>query len=422
MEPIIEVKNLSVIYNLGKSNEAVALDDVNLEIYPGEYVVFFGPSGCGKSTLLYCLAGLLTPTKGEIIVYRDKLSDLSPKEMVLYRRMVVGMIFQAYNLIPTLTVLDNVLLPHIFGGLNLKESIKKAKLLLQRFGIENLANRYPFELSGGQQQRVAIARALMYDPPILLADEPVGNLDSASAKVVMDTLKEINEKMGKTIVLVTHEASYLEDAHRVFHMKDGKIIRVVINEKKKQIGPFEGKRVIQKVLPKEKPVLHPSSLALYLLTSFDEAVIRRLEEAIRKRISGEIDAQQFKEILDRPFEKGGVGLYRQTAESFAQKIERILAESEALKEVLPEKPVEEIQKKVERLRKFILEGWKGSLKTEEQLKRLDEAILLRLEKKIGKKEFQRLLDLPLKKGGVGLDRRTARNFARKLEVALIHEF
>jgi putative ABC transport system ATP-binding protein len=422
MVPIIEVKNLSVIYNLGKSNEAVALDDVNLEIYPGEYVVFFGPSGCGKSTLLYCLAGLLTPTKGEIIVYKDKLSDLSPKEMVLYRRMVVGMIFQAYNLIPTLTVLDNVLLPHIFGGLNLKESVKKAKLLLQKFGIENLANRYPSELSGGQQQRVAIARALMYDPPILLADEPVGNLDSASAKVVMDTLKEINEKMGKTIILVTHEASYLEDAHRVFHMKDGKIIRVVVNEKKKQIGPFKGVRVIQKVLPKEKPVLHPSSLALYLLTSFDEAVIRRLEEAIRKRISGEIDAQQFKEILDRPFEKGGVGLYRQTAESFAQKIERILAESEALKEVLPEKPVEEIQKKVEKLRKFILEGWKGSLKTEEQLRRLDEAILLRLEKKIGKKEFQRLLDLPLKKGGVGLDRRTARNFARKLEVALIHEF
>jgi putative ABC transport system ATP-binding protein len=422
MEPIIEVKNLSVIYNLGKSNEAVALDDVNLEIYPGEYVVFFGPSGCGKSTLLYCLAGLLTPTKGEIIVYREKLSNLSPKEMVLYRRMVVGMIFQAYNLIPTLTVLDNVLLPHIFGGLNLKESVKKAKLLLQRFGIENLANRYPSELSGGQQQRVAIARALMYDPPILLADEPVGNLDSASAKVVMDTLKEINEKMGKTIILVTHEASYLEDAHRVFHMKDGKIIRVVVNEKKKQIGPFKGVRVVQKVLPKEKPVLHPTSLALYLLTSFDEAVIQRLEEAIRKRISGEIGEQEFREILDRPFEKGGVGLYRQTAQSFAQKIERILAESEALKEVLPEKPVEEIQKKVERLRKFILEGWKGSLKTEEQLRRLDEAILLRLEKKIGKKEFQRLLDLPLKKGGVGLDRRTARNFARKLEVALIHEF
>jgi putative ABC transport system ATP-binding protein len=422
MDPIIEVKNLSVIYNLGKSNEAVALDDVNLEIYPGEYVVFFGPSGCGKSTLLYCLAGLLTPTKGEIVVYREKLSNLSPKEMVLYRRMIVGMIFQAYNLIPTLTVLDNVLLPHIFGGLSLKESVKKTKLLLQRFGIENLASRYPSELSGGQQQRVAIARALMYDPPILLADEPVGNLDSASAKIVMDTLKEINEKMGKTIVLVTHEASYLEDAHRVFHMKDGKIIRIVVNEKKKQIGPFEGKRVIQKVLPREKPILHPSSLALYLLTSFDEAVIQRLEEAIRKRISGEIDAQQFKEILDRPFEKGGVGLYRQTAESFAQKIERILAESEALKEVLPEKPVEEIQMKVERLRKFILEGWKGSLKTEEQLKRLDEAIRLRLEKKIGKKEFQRLLDLPLKKGGVGLDRRTARNFARKLEVALIHEF
>jgi putative ABC transport system ATP-binding protein len=420
MRPIIEVKNLSVIYNFGKSNEVVALDDVSLEIYPGEYVIFYGPSGCGKSTLLYCLAGLQTPTRGEIFVQGRALSKFSPEEMVNHRRLMIGMIFQNYNLISTLTVLDNVLSPHIFGGLIPKVSIEKAKFLLQKFGIENLANRYPTELSGGQQQRVAIARALMYDPPILLADEPVGNLDSVSAKVVMDTLREVNESLGKTIILVTHEPFYLDYAHRVFHMKDGRIVRVVVNPKRKQIGPFEEVKVVKKAPPRKKPLPHPRALAQYLLTSLDEPIIRRLENVIRKRILGEINEQQFREILDKPFEEGGVGLYRQTAESFAQKIERVLAESEISKEeVLPEKPKEEIEKRVESLRKFLLEGWRGSLKVEEQLKRLDEAIRLRLEGKIDKREFQRRLDLPLKEGGVGLDRRTARNFARKLELALL---
>jgi len=420
MKPIIEVKNLSVIYNLGKSNEVVALDDVSLEIYPGEYIIFFGPSGCGKSTLLYCLAGMQTPTRGEILVQGKALSELSPQEMVNHRRLMIGMIFQAYNLIPTLKVLDNVLLPHIFGGLIPGVSIEKAKSLLKRLGIEKLANRYPSELSGGQQQRVAIARALMYDPPILLADEPVGNLDSVSAKVVMDTLREINEKFVKTIILVTHEPFYLDYAHRVFHMKDGRIIRVVVNPKRKQIGPFEEVKIVKKVPPRKKALPHPRALAQYLLTSFDQAVIRRLERAIRKRMLGEITEAQFREILDRPFEEGGVGLYRQTAESLSQKIERVLSEIELLKEEIPpEKPRTEIDIKVENLRKFLLEGWKGSLKREEELKRLDECIRLRLEGKIDQKEFQRRLDLPFKEGGVGLNKRTARNFAKKLELLLL---
>jgi len=420
MESIIKVKNLSVIYNLGKGNEAVALDDVSLEIYSGEYIIFYGPSGCGKSTLLYCLAGLETPTRGETLVRGKALSELSSEEMVNHRRLVIGMIFQAYNLIPTLKVLDNVLLPNIFGGLIPGVSVEKAKSLLERLGIEKLASRYPFELSGGQQQRVAIARALIYNPPILFADEPVGNLDSVSAKIVMDTLTELNEKFTKTVILVTHEPFYLDYAHRVFHMKDGRIVREVVNPKRKQISPFEEIRVAKKAPLREKPLLQPRAFAQYLLTSFDRPVIRRLERVIKKRMLGKITEAQFRENLDRPFEKGGIGLYRQTAESFSQKIERVLAESEFLKEEIPtEKPLAEIDIRVKNLRKFLLENWEGSLKKEEELNRLDNFIRLRLEEKIDKKKFQKNLDLSFKEGGVGLNRRTARNFARKLELALL---
>lgn len=427
MTPIIETKNLSVIYNLGKSNEGVAIEDINLKIYPGEYVIFYGPSGCGKSTLLYCITGLETPTRGEIFVAGISLANLSPPKMVNLRRLKIGMIFQAYNLIPTLNVLDNVLLPIIFGGLIPEVSVKEAKSLLEKFGVTNLADRYPRELSGGQQQRVAIARALIYWPPILFADEPVGSLDSVSAKIVMDTLTELNEKYQRTIILVTHEPFYLDYAHRVFHMKDGRIVREVINPKRKPIAPLIPEMIpvkeaagLKKAPPRAKPFLQPRALAQYLLTSLDRPVIRRLERAIKKRMLGEITEARFREILDRPFEKGGVGLYRQTAESFSQKIERVLSESEFLKEEIPmEKPLAEIDLRVRNLRKFLLESWEGSLKKEEELNRLDYFIRLRLEGKIDRKEFQRCLDLPSKEGGVGLNRRTAGNFARRLEITLI---
>jgi len=422
MEPIIKTENLTVIYELGKSNETIAINNINLEIYPGEYIICFGPSGCGKSTLLYCLAGLETPTRGEILIEGKSLTHFSQKELVNHRRLKVGMIFQAYNLIPTLKVLDNVLLPIAFGGLISETGIKRATSLLERFGIAELSNRYPTELSGGQQQRVAIARALIYNPPILFADEPVGSLDSISAKIVMDTLRELNEKDGKTIILVTHNPSYLDNAHRVFHMKDGKIVREVINPKRRQIAPPK-----EKLIPTEaelgkkarpKPFLKPSALVQYLLTSFDEPVIKRLERAIEKRILGEIDDKQFKEMLDRPLEEGGVGLYRQTAESFSQKIEKILSEIEFLKEEGGEQPISAIEIKVQELRRYLLDGSKVTLKNEEEVKRLDHFIRLRLENKIDKKEFQKFLDLPFAEGGVGLDKRTARNFARKLELIL----
>jgi len=417
MKPLIKIENLSVIYNLGKTNEFPALKDINLEIYSGEYVAFFGPSGCGKSTLLYCIAGLQKPTYGKVIVGDKNLSEMTKEEKVTYRRLEVSLIFQSFNLIPTLNVLDNVLLPNIFGGLIPGVSVEKAKNLLNQFGILDLMKRYPSELSGGQQQRVAIARALIYDPPILLVDEPTGNLDSVSAKTVMDTLYELNEKYKKTIILVTHEPFWLSYPHRIFHMKDGEIIRETINKKRVQIKEVEELRLgIGKGIEERKrkrPRKKIRHLVYYLLSSFDEPIIKRLEKAIKKRMEGKIDRERLKEILDRPFEEGGVGLYKQTAESLTEKIERVLTEIEIEKE--EEKEEEE---KVTRLRKFLLEGWQGNFHSLEQLKRFDLAIKDRIEEKIDKKEFQRILDLPFKEGGVGLDKRTARNFAKKLELIL----
>ncbi len=421
MKPFIEVKNLSVIYNLGKSNEVVALQDINLEIYHGEYIIFFGPSGCGKSTLLYSIAGLQAPTRGSAVVAGQNVARMTKQEIVNYRRLTIGLIFQNFNLISTLNILDNVLLPNIFGGLIPGISVKKAREILKKFGILNLAYRYPSELSGGQQQRVAIARALIYNPPLLLADEPTGNLDSVSAKTVMDTLYELNKKFSKTVILVTHDPFWLDYAHRIFHMKDGQIIRQTINRKRAQIrelSPEELRVSSGKIQErkKRKPRMSLRPLVYYLLNSFDQPIIERLEKTIKKRISGKIDSEKLKEILDRPFEEGGVGLYRQTAESLTQKIERVLAEMEfEEKEALEETEEEE---KARRLRNFLLEGWRGNLKDFVQLERLDLAIKQRIGKKINKKEFQKFLDLPVKKGGVGLDRRTARNFARKLETVI----
>ena len=338
------------------------------------------------------------------------------------------MIFQAYNLIPTLSVLDNVVLPTVLGGESLSESKKKAKTLLERFGIANFAHRYPGELSGGQQQRVAIARSLIYWPPILFADEPVGNLDSESAKNVMKSLLELNEKDKRTIILVTHDASYLNYAHRVVHMKDGRILRVVTNQDRESIAP-KAEKVISPVIEAicraypnlSEAQVKAKALAQYLLTSLDEPEIERLEKFIAQRISGEIEESKFIEMLDKPLGEGGAGLYRQTAQNFVQKIEKILSEADFIQQkiIAPKRPFSELDVKAEALRRYLLDGSDVSIGKEEELQRLDHFIKLRLEKRINKAKFQKFLDISFTKGGVGLNVKTARDFAKKLELALI---
>jgi len=428
MKPIIKTKDLSVTYNLGKSNENTAIKNIDIEIYPGEYVVFFGPSGCGKSTLLYCISGMETPTTGEVFVKGNKLSEADSNKMVDLRRKGTGMIFQAYNLIPTLKILDNVLLPCFLGGTDSKETHKKAEDLLERFDIGDLKNRYPSELSGGQKQRVAIARSLIYDPEILLADEPVGNLDSQSATNVMKLLAEINKKEGKTVILVTHQSMYLDYAHRIFHMKDGQITRITTNSKIKQIIPGKESLLSEELGKTERAYPFLSEIKIkakvltsHLVVSMNSSEIERMEELIQKRILKELTKNELIYMFNKSFKENGLGLYKQTAEKYVEEIEKIINKSEFIeekKENKKEEPLKDEDKKVIELRKYLLDSSSIDFKKKEEIVRLDHFIRLRINKKIDKLKFQKYLDKPFKKGGVGLNARTAKNFAQDLELIL----
>jgi len=240
MEPLIKASGMNFVYNQGKDNEYQALVNINLEIYPEEFVVVFGPSGCGKSTLLNVLAGLETPTSGNIFISNKDVTHMNRQEFAEYHRKGVGMIYQAYNLITSLTVIDNVSLPQLFVEEKKRERDKRALELLERFGIKIHAKKIPTELSGGQQQRIGIARAIINDPAIILADEPVGNLDSISAKNVLDIMAELNEAEKKTVILVTHNPENLEYGDRIIYMKDGMITREVVNRQKRTKKKGEG--------------------------------------------------------------------------------------------------------------------------------------------------------------------------------------
>ena len=431
MEPIIKAEEASVVYNLGKSNEAVALMDANIEIYPEEYIIFFGPSGCGKSTLLYSLIGLEALTKGKIEMMGGDISKLTSKEMIEFRRTGIGMVFQSFNLIPTLNVLDNITLPKIFGGEHPLQREKRAVYLCKVFGIEKLMHRFPGELSGGQQQRVAIARALIYSPLILMADEPVGNLDSQSADVAMKILDDLNQKQKKTIILVTHDPKHLHHAHRVFHMKDGMITQEVVNPEKLQVAKRKNKRRISIQLEKlarafptlSQRELQAKSLTNYLIQELNIDRVERLEDAVNSLILGKINEETFQKILNMPFIDGGIGLYKQTAEKYKIKVDVILKKARFLREGIKQEEEEAVGAKREMedlarsLRIFLLDEYKGKI-TLEQLKKIDRGIEGRLLSALDRKQLERFLDAPLSEGGVGLNKVTARKFARKLEVVI----
>ena len=223
-KPVIEIKDVSKKYGRGVS-ETMVLKNVNLEIHSGEYIIIFGPSGCGKSTLLNCLSGLEEPTDGKILVRGDELTNENEKSLAEYRREKIGIVFQQFNLLKGISVLENIALPQLFKGVSYKQRVHRAKHLLGLFGLEKFASHRPSELSGGQLQRVAMARSLVNSPWILLIDEPTGNLDSKSANEVMELINSLNQKSKRTIILVTHNPDYLSYPHRVIYMKDGQITR-----------------------------------------------------------------------------------------------------------------------------------------------------------------------------------------------------
>jgi len=202
-----------------------AVDDVSLEIARGEFVAVTGPSGCGKSTLMHLLAGLDTPTTGEIEVDGLALHRATDAELTEYRRRRLGLVFQFFNLLPTMNVLENVSFPLLLQGVSLGESERRARELLQLVGMEGRASHFVHQLSGGEQQRTAIARALIHQPSLLIADEPTGNLDSQSAARVIEVLTRIGRDRLATLIVVTHSEEVAATASRRVEMRDGRILR-----------------------------------------------------------------------------------------------------------------------------------------------------------------------------------------------------
>ncbi len=225
---VIECKKLTKSFSHGKATNEV-LHGIDLEISAGEYVILFGPSGCGKSTLLNIISGLEPATSGSVKIRGDDITKYDEEQLAKQHRTKIGMVFQQFNLIKSLNVLENVALPQVFTNINYNRRQRRAKQLLDMFGFRKFLGYNPNELSGGMQQRVAIARALVNNPWILLVDEPTGNLDSKSADEVMMLLQQLNAKSKRTILLVTHNPDYITHPHRVLYMKDGQIIRSVVN-------------------------------------------------------------------------------------------------------------------------------------------------------------------------------------------------
>ncbi len=228
MMEILNVKKLCKTYGKDK-NEFLALNDVSIRVKKGEFIAIVGKSGSGKSTLLHLLGGLDKPSSGSVIINNQDIYNMSDKDLTVFRRKYIGIVYQFYNLIPALNVKENILLPALFDGRNISD--KKLNDLVKSLGLVNKLEFYPNDLSGGEQQRTAIGRALINHPKLLLADEPTGNLDSRNSKYVMKLLEFYNKKYRQTIIMVTHDMGLAKRASRIITMRDGKIIKDEINDK-----------------------------------------------------------------------------------------------------------------------------------------------------------------------------------------------
>jgi len=222
-ETIIETRSLTKEF-VRDEFHIVALKDVDISIHKGEFIALMGPSGSGKSTLLHLVAAMDRPTGGDIRVLGHNLRELSEKEIAHWRNEHVGFVFQQFNLIPVLTALENVELPLKLTNLKKKERLEHAKTALKLVGLGDRLGHYPRQLSGGQEQRVAIARAIVTDPALILADEPTGNLDAASAQDVLTILSRLNKEYGKTIVMVTHDPHAARFATKIRHLEKGELL------------------------------------------------------------------------------------------------------------------------------------------------------------------------------------------------------
>jgi len=436
VSPLIEVNNLKVIYNKGRSNEVRSLNGVSVEIYPQEYVVFFGPSGCGKSTLLYSISGLQAPTEGYVSIEGKKIHEMSKKEMVSLHQLKIGMIFQAFYLIPSLNILDNICLPRVFCGESKSKRRAEGIRLLQRFSIVEQANKLPSQLSGGQKQRSSIARSLINNPEIILADEPVGNLDSESAENVLQILKDLNEVDKKTVILVTHNAEHLHYADRVIYIKDGEIVKVEVNKdkgveyvyaKKDDVRPeaevvSEDLKILMKTFKNMSPeqvgaLLVPfktNQIFNHVISDLNEEQINVANAFLREYLYDNIDLETLEKNLDLDYEKGGAGWNKHRAQSFAKRVGEILKQSRMLREKSESEGADSVMD-------YLINNF--SLFLDEEIKlRLNSLIRQRIQNKIDYQELKNKLDASKLRGGVGLRKGTAEKVAKEVEIIMLAKY
>lgn len=443
--PVISAKNLSVTYFLGKSNEVRALSDATLDIEAGEFIIFFGSSGCGKSTLLYTIAGLEQATAGSVTVQGFNLATMKNKESEHYRQSTIGMVFQAFHLIPTLTVAKNIMLPRIAVGGNVKDRKEEAERLMKYFGVYEQRNKLPNELSGGQQQRVAICRALINNPDIIFADEPVGNLDSKSATDVLGLIQELNVKDKKTVILVTHDPSHLDIADRVFFMKDGKIINTKVNKETRKIAvqreasknapaatqPKTNLELVSETFTKVGDFGMGSMLLEYkakeivadVLTGMTVEEISGIEKYVKDILHSSLSSK-YKDLegyIDREYTDGGVDLNRRAAKRLVEKIRDTVEE---MKVWTDQKNTARKHKPryAERLRYHLLDRFEVSVRSTDAIQAIESIITDRIAGVTDRRGVEARLDTPVSRGGAGLDKRDAKKMAKHLELIMLGRY
>ena len=426
MNPIIKIEKLNLWYDQGKPTEVHALKDISIDIERGDYVAFFGPSGCGKTSMLYALSGVDHFQEGKVFINDRDISMLSNQELAIFRQTGIGIVFQQFNLIPSLNVLKNVALPMLFIGVSSEKAEAEARKLLERLDLTPYANRYPFELSGGQQQRVGIARALANDPPIIIADEPLGNLDSVNAQRVLEFLKELNEKDGRTVIMVTHEAWSLRDVKTIFHMKDG----VITNTEKTTAATLA--ESLAKHLYDQLAITNPNMnegkeeklsarvLANFLLRGYSVEEVERFESFVNQRFENKIDKKGLHEWLSKPFKDGGVGLWKKKAERVTDYLESVIDRRKDISHiyaVIEKNPELPVWDEILIIRKWVIEGYTGEL-SQLQIMALDQVISDRIRGFIPADKVVDILNLSVNKFGAGLSFRASQLIAEKLELIL----
>ena len=425
-KPLIVCRDLSIIYNQGKSNEFKALSGVNTDIFEGEYIILFGPSGCGKSTLMYAIQGSLPPGEGTLLVKGDDVYSYPSAERVYFQRHVMGIIFQQFNLIMSLSVLDNVALPMIFCDRDKATRNRRAQSLLDRFGVGHVSHKIPAMLSGGQQQRVSVSRSMVNDPKILLADEPTGNLDSVSTQQVMDKIDEINTFDRRTIIMVSHNAAHLSYAHRVYYLKDGLIVREVVNPQRKQIKPVkEGETIVTeleqlaRLFPYDSiETLRVKSLVNYLTQDYTFDQLIRLEKATSLFIQGKVDRKAFIKALVLSYERGGVEIPEKEARRIASVSEKMIKNADDIRRYRARKDNSGIffsqHKLAERLKEHLLQVYRIKL-SKEQNENMTELIADRVTGVTGDEEMNERLMKGIRSGGLALSEKEADDLTRYFE-------